>query len=166
MSASPSSDSQSIQAKDYHKLMHSNLMPIILEREKEYAVQLNKLAAAAASSDPTAGLDRIEKLKREQKSKFQHFIKKLYQYNEENNGNSSGGSSLEALLASLNTDLSTDLLDLDDLDYIKADRAQASTASKQTQHVKHLSNLNSFTRLEESYTIQVGYTIKIEILYP
>lgn len=160
MSASPSSDSQSIQAKDYHKLMHSNLMPIILEREKEYAVQLNKLAAAAASSDPTAGLDRIEKLKREQKSKFQHFIKKLYQYNEENNGNSSGGSSLEALLASLNTDLSTDLLDLDDLDYIKADRAQASTASKQTQHVKHLSNLNSFTRLEESYTIQLGAQLK------
>ncbi len=144
---------QPIQAKDYHKLMHSNVMPAILEKEKEFAMRLNKLMV---SGTDRPSLDRIERLKREQKSKFQHFIKKLNQSTEENSGNS---FNLDNLLNSLNTDLATDELDLEDLDYIRvestAQQQQQQQSTVRTNPIKHLSNLNSFTRLEESYTIQV-----------
>ena len=82
-------NNESIQAKEYHKLMHSNLMPIILEREKEYALQLNKLV-----NETPNNLARIQRLKRDQKVKFQQFITKLYEHNESN----STSSSLDTLL--------------------------------------------------------------------
>ena len=158
--ASSDSSSQPIQAKDHHKLMHSNVMPAILEKEKEYAMRLNKLMASGAE---WPSLDRIERLKREQKSKFQHFIKKLHQATQETtNGSSISSSSslsLDSLLNSLSSELTTDELDLDDLDFIRVDTSQQQKQQQQfivkTNPIKHLSNLNSFARLEESYTIQV-----------
>lgn len=134
-----------IQAKEYYNLMHSNLMSVILEREKEYALQLNRLL----TNTQTTTWQRLDQLKREQKHKFQYFIKKLL-----NNNDLLSNSSF-----SLEIDQDNDE-SLDDFDYIRIDTNPSIINSLKSANIKQLSSLQTLTRLEESYTIQLGAQLK------
>ena len=135
-----------IQAKEYYNLMHSNLMSVILEREKEYALQLNRLL----TNTQTTTWQRLDQLKREQKHKFQYFIKKLLNNNDLLSNNS----------FSLEIDQDNDE-SLDDFDYIRIDTNPSVINSlKSTINIKQLSSLQTLTKLEESYTIQLGAQLK------
>lgn len=174
----------------YHQLMHSNYMSLILRQEYLYAVEFNrKLNEFQLLGDHTELVSsRIDSLKLKQQRLFSKLLFKLY--DEFNSSLSSASSSSSAATAastagksapstpadlrSYQNELKMNSMDVEDAydndDEFEDDLGRTMTMSRvsllmgadnEEERMKRLMLSDpSFSRIEESYTIQLGAQLK------
>jgi len=146
-------------AKIYHSLIHSSQMLPILQRERTYAIDLNKLIKekdttlrfimdeAQLDSETEKWRMKIASLKAKQQRNFRKFLQKLY-------------DQIEQKRSHISEDEDDDVYELsehlDSLDPFK-EKFTKLNSKKQTATTEFYSKSK---KLEESYTIQLGAQLK------
>lgn len=149
-------DADSKMAKVYHSLIHSSQMLKVLQRERNYAIDLNKLIyerdttlryimdEAQLDAESVKWSAKINNLKLKQQRNFKKFLQKLY---DQIDSNGAGIIQDDDDVYELNDELDT-------LEPFK-EKFTSVPSSKTVTDLYEKSN-----KLEESYTIQLGAQLK------
>ena len=145
-------------AKIYHSLIHSHHVLNVLKRERDYAIDLNKLIQEKDSSlrfvmdetqldcETSKWTDKIASLKATQQRNFKKFLRKLYEKKDHTDVNLSEGE--DEVEYELNNQFES-------LDVNIKEKFTSLPSSKSVNNLFVKS-----TKLEESYTIQLGAQLK------